>query len=213
MPKQGHFASVSQRKRVNSFKVKRHEAEGTISEEQLTDFLVVRYALTVKKRIAPNHRETVQRFLIELADRLPQAKGNLATLIPTVLQELSPRVPWQFYWHLVAEWERLQVFLQKELPAVPLAIRLRITAPLSLAELQAQVAQVLARQAAAITFLQSQQAATKQSQLTQMLLATIFSKGIIDWEKVRALLAPFPFTIDPQLDQATQEWLAQLRTE
>lgn len=63
MPKQGHFAKSSRLKQLNNFKVKRPQVAGNeISGDQLTDFLVVRFALTAKKRVPAVAQETSQRF-------------------------------------------------------------------------------------------------------------------------------------------------------
>ena len=141
MPKQGQFAKSTRTKQLNSFKVKRRGGGNTIPTDQLTDFLVVRFALTAKKRVAPAAQETVQRFLIELADRLVEANGNLVQLVPPLLAKLNSQVPWQFYAQVTANWDLLQRFLVKELPAVPLTQRLRVTAQLSTARLNQLVAE------------------------------------------------------------------------
>ncbi len=72
MPKQGHFAKSMRTKQINDFKVKRNATGATIDDEQLTDFLVVRFALTAKKRVQSEARETAQRFLIEICDSLQE---------------------------------------------------------------------------------------------------------------------------------------------
>lgn len=97
MPKQGHFAKSMRTKQINDFKVKRNATGATIDDEQLTDFLVVRFALTAKKRVGSGARETVQRFLIEIGDSLQENDGDLQTIIPNLLASLNARVPWQFY--------------------------------------------------------------------------------------------------------------------
>ncbi|MFR0771653.1 MAG: hypothetical protein ACLSH6_06785 [Limosilactobacillus pontis] len=48
MPKQGQFAKSARRKRVNNFKVRRHQQGQTIAGDQLTDFLLVRFGLTAE---------------------------------------------------------------------------------------------------------------------------------------------------------------------
>ena len=97
MPKQGHFAKSTRTKQLNDFKVKRGATGGTIDDGQLTDFLVVRFALTAKKRVQPSSRETLQRFLIEICDTLQANDGDLNKIIPNLLISLNARVPWQFY--------------------------------------------------------------------------------------------------------------------
>ncbi|WP_373842049.1 hypothetical protein [Limosilactobacillus sp.] len=211
MPKQGHFAKSTRLKQLNNFKVKRHFPGNTIPNSQLTDFLVVRFALTVKQRIPKSSRETVQRFLIEVADQLLKYQGNLVNLVPALLRDINHRAPWQFYRQLLPEWGKLQKFLKKEVPAVPLKQRCYLTGTITTAALTKIVAQLLAGKASAITFLKQPNAPISlRQQTTKMLLAAVYQEGKIDWVKVRALLAPFPFQIDPQLDAGTKKWLTTL---
>lgn len=211
MPKQGHFAKSSRIKQLNNFKVKKHGEVRTIDRDQLTDFLVVRYALTLKKRLDPRHRETIQRMLIEICEQLPVAGGNLQQIIPPLLTRLNVRVPWQFYSQVLANWDALQHFLQKELSVVPLRQQLRITATISQLGLAELVIQLLAKKAVAITLINQPQIDQQQkSQMLTMMVESIFPHQVIDWEKVRALLQPFPFEIDQSLDEGTQQWLKNL---
>lgn len=210
MPKQGQFAKSTRTKQLNSFKVKRRGGDNTIPTDQLTDFLVVRFALTAKKRVAPTAQETVQRFLIELADRLVEDNGNLE-LVPPLLTKLNSQVPWQFYAQLTANWDLLQRFLVKELPAVPLAQRLRVTTQLSTGQLNQLVAEQLAQKGAAATLLGRGPLPPAQTQLVaKQLLAALYRDGQVDWQQVRALLAPLPYQPAPDLDLPTRQWLTAL---
>lgn len=211
MPKQGQFAKATRTKQLNSFKVKRRGGGNTIPTDQLTNFLVVRFALTAKKRVAPAAQETVQRFLIELADRLVEANGNLVQLVPPLLTKLNSQVPWQFYAQVTDNWHLLQRFLVKELPAVPLDRRLRVTAQLSTARLNQLVAEQLAQKGAAATLLGRGPLPPAQTQLVaKQLLAALYRGGQIDWQQVRALLAPLPYQPAPDLDLPTRQWLTTL---
>lgn len=211
MPKQGQFAKSTRTKQLNSFKVKRRGGGNTIPTDQLTDFLVVRFALTAKKRVAPAAQETVQRFLIELADRLVEDNGNLVQLVPPLLTKLNSQVPWQFYAQLTANWDLLQRFLVKELPAVPLAQRLRVTTQLSTGQLNQLVAEQLAQKGAAATLLGRGPLSPAQTQLVaKQLLAALYRDGQVDWQQVRALLAPLPYQPAPDLDLPTRQWLTAL---
>ena len=211
MPKQGQFAKSTRTKQLNSFKVKRRGGGNTIPADQLTDFLVVRFALTAKKRVAPTAQETVQRFLIELANRLVEDNGNLVQLVPPLLTKLNSQVPWQFYAQLTANWDLLQRFLVKELPAVPLAQRLRVTTQLSTGQLNQLVAEQLAQKGAAATLLGRGPLPPAQTQLVaKQLLAVLYRDGQIDWQQVRALLAPLPYQPAPELDLPTRQWLTAL---
>lgn len=211
MPKQGRFAKSTRTKQLNSFKVKRRGGGNTIPTDQLTDFLVVRFALTAKKRVTPAAQETVQRFLIELADRLVEANGDLVQLVPPLLTKLNSQVPWQFYAQVTANWDLLQRFLVKELPAVPLDQRLRVTAQLSTGQLNQLVAEQLAQKGAAATLLGRGQLPPAQTQLVaKQLLAALYRDGQVDWQQVRALLAPLPYQPAPDLDLPTRQWLTAL---
>lgn len=211
MPKQGQFAKSTRTKQLNSFKVKRRGGGNTIPTDQLTDFLVVRFALTAKKRVTPAAQETVQRFLIELADRLVEANGDLVQLVPPLLTKLNSQVPWQFYAQVTANWDLLQRFLVKELPAVPLDQRLRVTAQLSTGQLNQLVAEQLAQKGAAATLLGRGQLPPAQTQLVaKQLLAALYRDGQVDWQQVRALLAPLPYQPAPDLGLPTRQWLTAL---
>ncbi|HJF47491.1 MAG TPA: hypothetical protein K8V48_05895 [Limosilactobacillus oris] len=211
MPKQGQFAKSTRTKQLNSFKVKRRGGDNTIPTDQLTDFLVVRFALTAKKRVAPTAQETVQRFLIELANRLVEDNGNLVQLVPPLLTKLNSQVPWQFYAQLTANWDLLQRFLVKELPAVPLAQRLRVTTQLSTGQLNQLVAEQLAQKGAAATLLGRGPLPPAQTQLVaKQLLAALYRDGQVDWQQVRALLAPLLYQPAADLDLPTRQWLTAL---
>ena len=208
MPKQGHFAKSMRTKQINDFKVKRNATGATIDDEQLTDFLVVRFALTAKKRVQSGARETAQRFLIEICDSLQENDGDLQAIIPSLLVSLNARVPWQFYPEILGEWDLLQKFLQKELPAVPLEKRLRIKHPVTTQEMETLIAKLLARKITAITFIN--QLRVDPHKKDQMMLTTIYHDQTIEWDKVRLLLAPFKFEIVPELDEETKDWLKKL---
>lgn len=212
MPRQGHFAKSTKTKQLNNFKVKQRRQGQTINNEQLTDFLLVRFALTAKKHIDPAARETVQRFLIEVGDELLAKQGDLQQIVTELLLKLNSRVPWQFYYQLLPSWALVQRFLQKEVPAIPLAQTLRITKTVSPVMMEKMIAELLVNKIAAMTFLnQPAVAASKKEQVTAMLLATIYHDHQLDWAKVQALLKPFSFTIADQLDEGTKKWLAELK--
>lgn len=211
MPKQGHFAKSMRTKQINDFKVKRNATGATINDEQLTDFLVVRFALTAKKRVRSGAQETVQRFLIEICDSLQENDGDLQVIIPSLLVSLNARVPWQFYSEILEEWDLLQKFLQKELPAVPLEKRLRIKHPVTIQEMATLIARLLARKITAITFInQPGVDPNKKDQMVTMMLTTIYHDQTIEWDRVRLLLAPFKFEIARDLDEETKDWLKKL---
>lgn len=213
MPKQGQFAKSVRQKHLNNFKVKRSVGKGNaIPDDQLTDYLVVRFALTAKKRVANSAQEAVQRFLIEIADHLLDYQGDLTKIIPQVVGKLNGQVPWQFFAQVDENWTLLEKFLVKELPAVPLAKQCRITGRVSNAALRQMIANALATKGAATTLLNQRVDRAKQ-QITQALLVTLYHDGRIDWSRVRGLFAPFPYAPDPTLDPATRDWLTKLSCE
>ena len=212
MPKQGQFAKSARLKQLNNFKAKRHQGKGnTINNDQLTDYLVVRFALTAKRRVPQSAQETTQRFLIEIADQLVAKQGKLAKIVPELVNRLNAQVPWQFFKQVTDNWNLLQKFLVKEVPAVPLASRVRISDQVTPAELNQLVATVLAEKGAMSTLLNPTKIdPAKKKQTTQLLLLTLYQGGQIDWPKVAALLSPLPYQPDSSLDQVTQDWLRTL---
>lgn len=72
MPKQGQFARQSRQSKLKATKQKLRRQKQTITDQQMSDFLVVRYALTLRQRTAANSQETLQRFIQEIADHLRQ---------------------------------------------------------------------------------------------------------------------------------------------
>ena len=140
-----------------------------------------------------------------------KANGGLVQLVPPLLTKLNSQVPWQFYAQVTANWDLLQRFLVKELPAVPLDQRLRVTAQLSTGQLNQLVAEQLAQKGAAATLLGRGPLPPAQTQLVaKQLLAALYRDGQVDWQQVRALLAPLPYQPAPDLDLPTRQWLTAL---
>lgn len=210
MPKQGHFAKSTRLKQLNQFKVKKHESGNTINNDQFIDYVLVRFALTTKKRLPTLVGETNQRFIMELCAELNPGNNDLGAIASRKLAELQSRVPWQFYQQVVTSWSLVQRFLQREIPAVPLAVPVRLSNPITEQQLYQLVAQLIARQTTATMFLNRPVNEQVQQQTAERLLKVILIKGQIDWAKVAALWAPFPFTPADSLDEGTKQWLTQL---
>ena len=211
MPKQGQFAKSVRQKKLNDFKVKRHDQGAVIDETQLTDFLTVRFALTIKKKLPSVQRESAQRLLQEIAPRLRNQDGRLADLMAELIVEFNAKTPWQFFWQISDFWPVLQKFLQKEVPAVPLSRRILIRQVLSQTELERMLGQALTQKTAAAMLLgQGQAEAAKINQLSGLLMADLYQETHLNWQKVRQLLAPFAFSIDEELDETTRQWLRDL---
>lgn len=111
------------------------------------------------------------------------------------------------------QWELFQHFIKREVPAVPLAKRLGVANLLSAADFDSLLADSLAAQVVALTTLK---AATppqiKRVMVTKMRHA-IFDGSTINWEKIRALWAPFPFDVSSAPDEKTRQWLLALRAK
>ena len=78
-------------------------------------------------------------------------------------------------------------------------------------ELAQLVAHQLAIKGAATTLLNRPQVTPALKQrTTQLLLATLYQGGQVNWTQVRALLAPLPYQPPVELDASTREWLLDL---
>lgn len=211
MPKQGRFAASKRVKQLNNFhqKHQRHESRA-IDNEQFDDFLLVRFALTTKKKLPADSRESLQRFLQELSPQLRANKGNVGDSVSQLLVKLRPRVPWQFFRQVSDQWAVFQHFLKREVPAVPLAKRLPLTNLLTAAEFNALLADALAGQAVALTALQAKLPAAMKQAMTQQMRTAIFDGQAIDWEKVRSLFTPVKFDVETAPDEKTRQWLLEL---
>ena len=208
MPKQGQFAKASRQVHQKTLKQRGGRRGGQeIVEEQAGDFLLVRFALTTKKRLPKESQETLQRFLQELTPELLDS-GDGAAAVRGALDRTRGQVPWQYYYQLSAGWPLLSHFIARELPAIPLKQRRLVKNLPDGAALAARIAALLATQAAALTLLQAKPAAT--AALAQQLTGQLLVNGKIDWRRVAALLAPFPFTAPAGIDAGTAQWLAAL---
>lgn len=211
MPKQGHFAASRRVKQLNNFHQRhQHHESRAIDADQFADFLLVRFALTTKKRLPAATRESLQRYLQELAPRLQENSGDLRQTVEELFGTMRTRVPWQFFRQVSDQWEPLQHFLQREVPAVPLSERIPLKNPLTTAQFNQGLAQSLAEQAVAVTTLQTKLPAAMQRQLSQQTVASIIRDGAIDWEKVRTLLAPVKIDLESAPDEKTRQWLLEL---
>ena len=211
MPKQGQFAKSVRQKRLNDFKVKRHDQGTVIDESQLTDFLTVRFALTTKKKLPLTQRESAQRLLQEVVPRLRSFDGQLPDLMAELINELNAKTPWQFFWQLNEFWPLVQRFLQKEVPAVPLKSRILIKQTLDQAALDALLARALAQKIAmAMVLGQGRVDQHKVKQLTDMMIPSLYEGAHLSWIKVRKLLVPFGFVPNDGLNETTRQWLQDL---
>lgn len=212
MPKQGHFAKSTRIKQLNQFKVKKQAEGNTIDEDQFIDYVLVRFALTTKRSLPKLAGETYQRLIMEICAELNPGNNDLQNIITHKLADLQSRVPWQFYQQVITYWEPVQHFLQREIPAVPVKQRVLISNPVDDQTLQQYVARLIAHQTTAAMFLKRPVNQLILNQTDQRLLTVIFHDDQLDWAKVAALWAPFPFEPADNLDDGTREWLLQLAT-
>jgi hypothetical protein len=126
MVRQGSFAQTSRSKKSHELMNRQVIANNrTITWEDFSDFVIVRYQLTMAQAKPTVVTETVRRFLAVLLDNLqPERSVNLSEQLEMTLPQIGTQVPWQFYVVLAGEWAQLEKFLKKELPAVPLKQRL-----------------------------------------------------------------------------------------
>lgn len=209
MVKQGQRAASRRQKQIKQrLKQKVKRSQRTITMNQLPEFMLVRYGLTLKKRFSKLSAETMQRFLQALLKNLPtDFQWSVKTWITTTLQRINNQVPWQFYRLVVINWSELQAFLVKELPAVPLAQPLIVSAEVSETELVA----IVSHQLTVNFFLNTTQnnpvlmQQLPANRLTE-LQASFSDAQEIDWQKVANLLGP----VEPVGDAGTQAWLQAL---
>ena len=209
MVKQGQFAGVSSAKRLKNFK-QQVKATEAITPEKVGEFLLVRYHLTQNARLAPLMKETMQRVLMTLLDNATGTTWSIDKLFVTTLGQIANQVPWQFYALLATEWPRIQKFLNKEVPAVPLNERIIVTDDVT--DVPEKIAQQLAinwflmmfvtmpERLAAVT--EQQVADTKQSFLQD---------GAINWANVATVYSTTPFIMPDDVDEATKIWLTDLQ--
>lgn len=211
MPKQGRFAASKRVKQLNNFHQKhQHHESRTIDDDQFADFLLVRFALTTKKKLPTDSQESLQRFLQELTPQLVANNGAVEESICPLLIQLRTRVPWQFFRQVSDQWDTFQHFLKREVPAVPLKQRLPLTDLLTETAFNSLLADALAEQVVAITTLQAKLPVTLKKTMAQKMNASIFDGQGIDWKKVRVLFAPVQFDVDSAPDEKTRQWLLDL---
>ncbi|MCM0582098.1 hypothetical protein H9L19_04170 [Weissella diestrammenae] len=215
MVKQGSFAQSSSIKQQKNFRRRQPAKQmNQIDDQQLHDFLLVRYHLTQKHQQAPIVQETMSRFLEMLINEGDNENHwQLQSLVTSLLQRIGNQVPWQFYYILASEWTKFTHFLVKELPSVPLARRKTIDT------LSTDQFQMILKQHLAINWFMGQYA-QQPERLGQVTRAQIdaLEQGMstpvnqIDWQRVQSLYSTVPL-IEPQNgeDVAGLKWWQTLR--
>lgn len=211
MPKQGQFAASRRRKKIKQFKVKRHDSGQMIDPEQLVDFVLVRFALTTKRRIAKDHQESEQRFLQELVPAIREQQGDVRKAISKLLPQIRTRVPWQFFRQVASDWPLVAHFIKRELPAIPVKDRFVVFNLPDEGQFNQLVGNALAEQAAALTMLNIKLPAVMRQQIARSIKDSVVGNGQVDWRRVAQLFKPIPFDSSSAPDMATRQWLDDLQ--
>lgn len=216
MVKQGRYTKSSKMKQIKAIRKRMHTPAGRIIHpDEFEQFVLVRYGLTLKKRLKGTAKETVQRFLQEmlLITSVKEA-WSLEAILTKTLKNINTEVPFQFYRVMMANWPEVQHFLQREIPAVPLQDRIIVTNPVG----DGQLETIIVNQLAANTLIETlggnpdMMKAIKESQI-QQLTAGLISNDKIDWNKVSKIFEPIGFDPGRAGDAGTQQWLEQLMNE
>ncbi|HIX35582.1 MAG TPA: hypothetical protein H9856_04175 [Candidatus Limosilactobacillus merdigallinarum] len=210
MPKQGQYAQSKRQSHVKSVRQRGKRQPGRmIADQQFSDFVLARFALTSKKDLSAMTAESDQRFLQELVPRLQKTDGYMAKAVAETLQYCLGRVPWQFFQLLSDSWNTIMHFCQREIPAVPLARRILLKQPVDQEKLDQLIAELLGKQAAAITLVNTQNKNLQQL-MAQKLQQQILTDKQINWTIVRQLLQPFNKSLSTAKDAGTQSWIDRL---
>lgn len=216
MVKQGRFAKSSKLRQIKEIqKARRQKAERTINDKQFSQFVFVRYGLTMKTQMVGTDKETMQRFLIEWVAHAPAAGvWSVKQLATATLKAINVRAPYQFYRAVVRNWSKFQRFLKREIPAVPLKNRLILADFLTTEAFEQLVARQLAANVLMATLGNNPQL-MQQVNLKQVgeLAQNLMVGERIDWQKVRVAFQPLPFDIDTAPDTPTRNWLGHLLNE
>jgi hypothetical protein len=216
MVKQGRYAKSSKMKQIKAIRKRMHAPAGRVIQPDAFDqFVLVRYGLTLKKRLKGIAKETVQRFLQEmLVVTSVDEAWSLETILVKTFKNINIKVPFQFYRVMMANWPEVQHFLQREIPAVPLKHRIIVTNPVNADQLQT----IILNQLAANTLIETlggnpDMMKTITSKQVEQLTAGLVTNDVIDWNKVSTIFQPIGFDVDSAEDAGTKQWFEQLMSE
>jgi hypothetical protein len=216
MVKQGRYAKSSKMKQIKAIRKRMHAPAGRVIQPDAFDqFVLVRYGLTLKKRLKGIAKETVQRFLQEmLVVTSVDEAWSLETVLVKTFKNINVKVPFQFYRVMMANWPEVQHFLQREIPAVPLKQRIIVTNPVNADQLQT----IILNQLAANTLIETlggnpDMMKTITGKQVEQLTAGLVTNGVIDWNKVATIFQPIGFDVDSAEDAGTKQWFEQLMSE
>ncbi len=213
MPKQGKYAKSSRIKQIKQIRKRAHKQNGAvISDDELENFILVRFGLTSKKNLPLSVKESIQRLLIEIVNQGKNYKiWDLTSMIRNVLKKIGIRAPWQFYRQISENWQTLQLFILKEVPVVPLKKRIIVKEELSSSEFDNLVADQLAANVLLTTLGNDSHllSSLNPQQVGQMKLS-LLNENKINWDRVASAFDPIPFDVSSAPDEATKEWLQEL---
>lgn len=216
MVKQGRYAKSSKMKQIKAIRKRMHAPAGRIiPTDEFDQFVLVRYGLTLKKRLKGIAKETDQRLLQEiLLVASPDEAWSLEAILTQTLKSINIKVPFQFYRVVMDNWAEVQHFLQREIPAVPLKDRIIVTNPVGDEQLQ----RIIVNQLAVNTLIGTlggnpdMMRTIKESQI-QQLTGSLMNNEKIDWNIVSKIFKPIGFDPNKSEDTGTQQWLEQLMNE
>lgn len=209
MVKQGKFASTTKHMQGSAQRYKANSGQSTIKDENLSEYVIVRYHLTRGKKQSTLIENTILRVLDVLVPMIQRNQGALDESLVEHLKSVSIMVPWQYYKIMSDEWEPLQRWLKKELPAVPLAETLRLVSEVDEAE------SMIAQQLAINWWInQSQGNAERLAAVTEdkimSLKETFLPNDKVDWDIVKTIYSTTSFEVSATVDNDTQNWLTDL---
>lgn len=213
MVKQGHFAKSSRTKRMNQLKRRaKKTSQATINEQQVLDFILVRYGLTLKKHFSAIQGETIQRFIIEMINVDDNYQNwDMEKRFNLAIKKIATQVPWRFYKIIFEDWGKLQSFFNKELPAIPLTSKIIVDHLVEQVGIIDLITQQLSINFYLLTFGNNPQMLAKVSkQQIEQLQASLVSGSQINWDKVASLLDDHQINLDLVSDSATKKWLSDL---
>jgi len=210
MVKQGKFTKTTGSKRIKSQRYKQSSGQGTITDEQLSEFMLVRYHLTRGKKQAPVTEQSILRFIDGVVDQLDNQNFNMKECVEVSLRNIGMSVPWAFYRIVLVEWDKLLPWLTKELQAVP------IVKPIRLIETSFNMDDIIAKQLAVNWWVsQSKGDITRLQAVTadkiESLSQTFKTDDGIDWNAVQTVYSTVLFEVTYDVDSETQEWLEALK--
>lgn len=211
MSRPGNYGKSSRLKQLRQIRRrKQQQTSRTIGWDQVEDFLLGRYHLVQGSKLPPLVDATVQRFFSEwLQTALAQGEGQVQwavrSLTEMTLQRIGNQVPWQFYGLLAGQAMHWQRLLLREGPVVPLTTPRQVISPLSETAWNQLIAEQLAVNLLTVS------AVPMTGKQRDQLAASFLIDDRLQWAAIAALFTPLGFQVTAGTDQATTQWLNDLR--